>query len=559
MPGENTAAAIKSKEQGNKHFKLGKFDLALNCYNLGIMLDPAVPELWYNKGMAHKKINEPFLAAKAFDKALDLRPDYEKARSEKASLTFKKVVAFLVADLTLNEAGEVKILEFGRGLLSGLTGHDSLVGSKYDHIQNKLKRLLRARYNKAPVFFNSGFGIPVADDSKLDKWLVAVQKAMPDAPIKGIYGGITVRKVPQDILVLDHDPRLGLLGGDKQFCHLQFNPDIIKFRPKTSIVSVPYHPKLIEEVDPAIRDAEHSVVKCPDGANGMSVEIVSKGRLATVLKQLLSDLSYEDIKKAGYEAAQEIIKRGGGWAELKLFEDKFALMHSSSSGVVLVEQFSPSKIIKVEGESFHPTMRAVFAVEIEGESSEFMPIAAYWKLPKKPEGKGCLEDAYISKVDPGRISSTLVSKQDEDLVFAQLKDCMPTVIKNALGFDIHRYALGLIEAKGAPEAEKVRKHGIYLMRHYANNLSGLGEKERALEVIEITGAYEKDHQYYREKGVAYQAAGEYDSALREYEKARRLAPDDPAINRRIAVVQRLMAGDIDGAIIAKAQTVFSPE
>ncbi|MDF2941017.1 MAG: repeat containing protein [Gammaproteobacteria bacterium] len=559
MPDEKAAvAARKLKDQGNAYFQSGKYDQALNCYNKGIMLDPSMPELWYYKGMAHKKVNEAFLAVKAFDEALALRSGYEEALSEKASLTFQKQVIFFVADLTLNEEGRIKILEFGRGFQSGLSGHDSLLDSEFDHIQNKLKRILREKYLEAPVLFNSGFGNYIPDETKLNRWLAAVEKkAKPDAAIKGIYGGFTTRKVPENILILDHDPRLGLLGQDKEFSHRQFSADIIQFRPLTSIVAAPYHSASIDGVHPAIR-AGRCVVKCPDGANGLSVDILPAENLDKRLKQLLGNKGEKDIKEAAKDAMTEATRGGFNMATLMHVMQKQASMNSSSS-VVLVEQFSPSKVIQVKDEPYRPTMRAVFLVEMEGNSSEFTPIAAYWKLPCKPEGKGTLEESYISKVDPRRVSSALVSKEDEALVFAQLKACVPTVMKNALSFDIHRYALELIEAKGeASLAKRKRKHGIYLLSHYANNLGGIGMTERALEVLEIIGTYGKDSTYYRERGVAYQAAGDYDNALKELEIACRLEPDELSVARRIAMVQSLKAGDMEGARKARAQTVFSP-
>ncbi len=68
-------------------FFLGKFnrlDEALKAFDKAIELKPDYADAWYNKGIVLSKLNRLDEALKAFDKAIELKPDYADAWYNKA-------------------------------------------------------------------------------------------------------------------------------------------------------------------------------------------------------------------------------------------------------------------------------------------------------------------------------------------------------------------------------------------------------------------------------------------------------------------------------------------
>ena len=75
----NNDEAIRLAKQGNQHFAAGEFDLAIECYNKAIALDPEDAEAFYNRGLAYDKKGEFDLAIQDFDQAIALNPEDAKA------------------------------------------------------------------------------------------------------------------------------------------------------------------------------------------------------------------------------------------------------------------------------------------------------------------------------------------------------------------------------------------------------------------------------------------------------------------------------------------------
>lgn len=110
-------SGIEWKKKGNEFFAAKKFDEAVLAYENGIKVSPEIPELWYNKGLSLHNLNRLEEAAVSYRKALELRPDYEKARERLLSLEKKAVT---VEPLSTSSASLfvapslIKILSFSK-------------------------------------------------------------------------------------------------------------------------------------------------------------------------------------------------------------------------------------------------------------------------------------------------------------------------------------------------------------------------------------------------------------------------------------------------------------
>jgi tetratricopeptide (TPR) repeat protein len=71
-------------KEGNTNYDCGDYEKAIACYDQAIQLNPQLPGVWCNKGMALCRLKKYQEAIKAFDKSLELDPHYEKALKSKA-------------------------------------------------------------------------------------------------------------------------------------------------------------------------------------------------------------------------------------------------------------------------------------------------------------------------------------------------------------------------------------------------------------------------------------------------------------------------------------------
>ena len=78
--------ALTLKKEGNSLAGKKQYRLALGKYDMAINVDPKIAEVWLNKGIMHKKLDEYSDALQAFNTALTLQPDYFKAKLNKAEV-----------------------------------------------------------------------------------------------------------------------------------------------------------------------------------------------------------------------------------------------------------------------------------------------------------------------------------------------------------------------------------------------------------------------------------------------------------------------------------------
>lgn len=78
--------AERLKNEGNEFFAKQDYLNALEKYNAATQVEPRLAAAWFNKGQAHKKLAEYAEALNAFERALALDPNYQKAKDKQADV-----------------------------------------------------------------------------------------------------------------------------------------------------------------------------------------------------------------------------------------------------------------------------------------------------------------------------------------------------------------------------------------------------------------------------------------------------------------------------------------
>ena len=78
------------RNRGVDLFQRGKYELALKAFDKGIELKPDYAAAWNNRGLALAKLGQYEEALKAYDKAIELKPDYATAWYNKACAYSRK-------------------------------------------------------------------------------------------------------------------------------------------------------------------------------------------------------------------------------------------------------------------------------------------------------------------------------------------------------------------------------------------------------------------------------------------------------------------------------------
>lgn len=86
---ENPELAEKAKNEGNDHFRNGKFPEAIERYSEAIKRAPRNPALYSNRAAAYSKLGEMPMAIKDCDKAIEIDPKFAKAYTRKAYCHFR--------------------------------------------------------------------------------------------------------------------------------------------------------------------------------------------------------------------------------------------------------------------------------------------------------------------------------------------------------------------------------------------------------------------------------------------------------------------------------------
>ncbi|XP_077194769.1 RNA polymerase II-associated protein 3 [Paroedura picta] len=84
----DTEKALKEKEKGNKYFKQGNYDAAIECYTKGMNADPYNPNLPTNRASAFFRIKKYSVAESDCNLALAINKNYTKAYARRGAARF---------------------------------------------------------------------------------------------------------------------------------------------------------------------------------------------------------------------------------------------------------------------------------------------------------------------------------------------------------------------------------------------------------------------------------------------------------------------------------------
>ncbi|XP_055980679.1 RNA polymerase II-associated protein 3-like [Sorex fumeus] len=89
----DSQTALALKEKGNKYFRQGKYDDAIECYTKGMHADPYNPVLPTNRASAYFRLKKFAVAESDCNLAIALNRDYTKAyaRRDAARFTLQKL------------------------------------------------------------------------------------------------------------------------------------------------------------------------------------------------------------------------------------------------------------------------------------------------------------------------------------------------------------------------------------------------------------------------------------------------------------------------------------
>jgi len=163
-------------ELGNIYLNLSKNKEALKAYDKAIEIKPDFAEAWYNKGVALAKLGRYNEALKAYDKAIKIKPDYSKAWYNKGN-TLVNLDRYDEALKSFDKAIEIKPDDakawFGKGAILDILG-------RYDEALKSFDKAIEIKPNYADAWY--GKGVALAKLDRYDEALKSSDKAIEIKP-----------------------------------------------------------------------------------------------------------------------------------------------------------------------------------------------------------------------------------------------------------------------------------------------------------------------------------------------------------------------------------------
>ncbi len=518
---EQIDTADRLKKTGNDHYKKKAYLEALAHYDEAILFKKNYKELWFNKGMCHKQLEQIPLAKEAFKQALKLDPLYEKAQYQIKLLELPAHIIFAIADIKFTSDAKVKILEFGRGIMSGFTGHDCLYPD--EPIMKKLENTL-INTLKIPILYNGMPGMDYIDDKNLPLFLKlihssneAINPSNKLSDYKGIYLGRETQKVNADVLVMDNSPAWHVVSENKYLTDMLFkNSKLTDYRPRCETYPLRYEKDLAENIKKSMPGTKY-VLKAPDLCGGAGVFVVNADELDDTLKLLLSE-NEGLLKEVFNKIAVKLLISNHSKTEVifkqNLLADQIQKWRATGSKLFLVEEYCSSKPLEVINKKYDPTMRVVFIVTVDQRKAKFIPLSCYWKLPKNPLGEGTLRDQTVSYINTQKnnVCSAKVSVSDQKIVYGQLNKCMPEFFLNMLLWDMPKI---IEQIRNLPEKNNQMQADILLLSY----LYGLIKFNLSVEALDLIKEIKnKTSVYYHVKGSAYAKEHNHEKAIQKFTK-----------------------------------------
>lgn len=352
-------------------------------------------------------------------------------------------ISFCIVDLKYN-APDLKICEFGEGLLSGFHGHQRLYGKSviwdnfFDFINSfnidvflTTERIQRSLSNNITETIakiqemNGAFSPNIHSLKHNYKFQIATKKhSKPCTKISesaGVilsttigklirYGNELLKQYP-GVIILDYHTHNIVLN--KLLTHLMFQGDPIleQYRPTCVIAPTRYSPHLAEEIVQKI-DSDFLVIKPIAAWKGRGIIFTDKMNLDQTLRKILCPKDLEKENDKSCETAY--------WAKYK-------------KQYFLIESFQPSQSITLESKNYDATMRVAMGIAHEHGKITIKFFGCYWKLPKKSLDEiGSFDEKHKSHIQKKRNCSAKVDQQTESEVYAILEKIMPTIYQKMI-------------------------------------------------------------------------------------------------------------------------------
>jgi ankyrin repeat protein/tetratricopeptide (TPR) repeat protein len=566
--------AVLLKEEGNRLVVQGDHQKALQKYDEAIAADATFATAWFNKGLMHKKLKQYVEALEAFQKTLAIDPTYVKAKLQRAEILclqgryreawpiFTSLISkssdFLVdatrgqfvceqhmaakvifasVDLKLTKTDEIKILEFGEGMLSGFDGFKFATGQ---NIVTLLKEKAR-ELSLPPLILNGMPGLDMVDHDVIDKELATLLPPSGDffpeqlSRYAAIYGGSQIRPVKKPWILGMGDSVLNFTFENKHITHFSFETSGMQHtRPRALTFNCSINPRAAsDKIRKKLLGATQFVLKKPDLEGGQGTIVVNDRDLDVVIEVLLcfklpSDerriLSFLSEKMRAVEAYREHLKQQGYSAEklqnkVTMDVQQFERWHHGKGSYFMVEEYITNKPITYEHKEYDATMRVAFLLVRDNGIVFCAPFACYWKLPPQPMDAECqLRDKTVSSFSVDRHTAAVVNSNDQSVVYRQLQHLLPKVGVEMMQRDIVSY----VETQASEDK-------FSLLLHFANSLAHQGKYVLAEYYLnEGKKLNPNNYRAYHEFGMFYHMQGLYERAIASYTQALEKNPGQEA-------------------------------
>ena len=549
------------KDKGDVANKQGNYAKAVKYYKRALNIKSS-KEIFFNLGIALNKFKKNDEARKAFENAIAIDSKYYKAqfslgktlislhrykeaweimmtfiqhnpKHTKSLYLLKKCtdeigakIFFGIVDLKFTPDKQIKILEFGRGMMSGTKGYDKI------YSRNTIKDKLAKKLSEfgLEVYLNASPGVYCKNDKPLLKKLNKKNKYEKNkkfkveniATYRGIYAGRDYLPVTNDILLLSDSIPLMMMCDDKVLMHRmvelsavdkKIKNEKVSYRPAAMVLPKKYHSNLAAKIQKTI-PANLYVLKEPAGVGGKGVKVVAAKNLDKELSGLFN------MKE---EAALMINKNKNNFNFLELFNQfsaNSAWMDGNPS--FLVEKYEASMPTQYKGENYDGTMRVHFIAYRHLGKVDIIPIGSYWKLPPKPIKEGFLRESTVSSFTSTEIRSVKVSPNIEQEVYRQIKNILPNLFSFAFKYNIEEY---IAQFTGAKSTEQEKKYAVYLLARLTDCYNHLGKYDLAFDAIKKLQKFpDTDTRALFLEGQVYHNMGQYKEALDSFDDGLKSQP-----------------------------------